>query len=520
MQTQELNDQKVESISKKIENLTLELSIKAEENNLIVQENKELKNKIADLQNLYETYQANENDNDTRVKEISNEVDDLKQQLENTRSILDSRNSEFEQLNYKINELNSLQNIESETRESFENKIRELEDLKANLEMEIENKNEIIADLQLKNSFPQNQNGEDHSQEIEELKQELEKYSFVKENFNTLIEEKNSVIDEQGKRLTQVKLERTEREIEFIKLKEQLEDLKNQIEKLNEAKNHFKSEASKKSEELQLLEKRLEVFNNSSFDKDAVEERLNSIIENQVEKIAELSNRIHDLENKNLQEPEKPKANIANENRQTFIETKIEHELNKNQTTEDHFESFIEDIKEEKPAFSFGNLNEEKDDIIDFESTENNSIIDDEIILENEKKAAKNDLFSADLIKSEIDLPNYSQFSHLLYGDVSVVTLNIPRATMEIAAKFKDYLSSLFKSNNSKIVIDLAECEFVDSTVLGVMVSSLKKAMSLGGDLRIVWGDNTESSMFYITRMDKVFKLYDNLESAIQSYLA
>ena len=90
---------------------------------------------------------------------------------------------------------------------------------------------------------------------------------------------------------------------------------------------------------------------------------------------------------------------------------------------------------------------------------------------------------------------------------------------MEIAAKFKEYLTSLFNSQNSKIVVDLTECEFVDSTVLGVMVSSLKKAMSLGGDLRIVWGDHTESSMFYITRMDKVFKLFDNLESAIQSYL-
>ncbi len=68
------------------------------------------------------------------------------------------------------------------------------------------------------------------------------------------------------------------------------------------------------------------------------------------------------------------------------------------------------------------------------------------------------------------------------------------------------------------MIIDLTDCEFVDSTVLGVLVSSLKKAMGKGGDLRIVWGDNTESSMFYITRMDKVFKLYDTLQDAIQSY--
>ena len=90
---------------------------------------------------------------------------------------------------------------------------------------------------------------------------------------------------------------------------------------------------------------------------------------------------------------------------------------------------------------------------------------------------------------------------------------------MDIASIFKGYLNALIENKNSKIVIDLSECEFVDSTVLGVLVSSLKKAMSIDGDLRIVWGDNTESSMFYITRMDKVFKLFDTLEHAIQSYM-
>ncbi len=89
---------------------------------------------------------------------------------------------------------------------------------------------------------------------------------------------------------------------------------------------------------------------------------------------------------------------------------------------------------------------------------------------------------------------------------------------MDIASNFKTFLHKIIDDNNPKVVIDLTECEFVDSTVLGVMVSSLKKAMSKSGDLRIVWGDNTESSMFYITRMDKVFKLFDTLEEAIKSY--
>ena len=162
---------------------------------------------------------------------------------------------------------------------------------------------------------------------------------------------------------------------------------------------------------------------------------------------------------------------------------------------------------------------EESSKETDFELEEEENLEPEEAYIDDEvQDQPVDDYKSKGQELSDSEFPKHSEFTHLLYDDVNVISVNIPRATLDIAAKFKDYLKLIIEAGRSKIVIDLSECEFVDSTVLGVLVSSLKQAMSKNGDVRIVWGDNTESSMFYITRMDKVFKLFDTLELAINSY--
>ena len=96
--------------------------------------------------------------------------------------------------------------------------------------------------------------------------------------------------------------------------------------------------------------------------------------------------------------------------------------------------------------------------------------------------------------------------------------VNIPRATMEKASELKQYIFDTLEQRGPKIIIDLSQSEFVDSTILGVLVSSLKRAKAAGGNLILVWDDQTESSMFYITRMDKVFTIRNDLESALAEF--
>jgi anti-anti-sigma factor len=110
-----------------------------------------------------------------------------------------------------------------------------------------------------------------------------------------------------------------------------------------------------------------------------------------------------------------------------------------------------------------------------------------------------------------------ADFSHYRIDDVVVISVNLIRATLEKAIHFKDYLNKLIEKD-SKLILDLSECVFLDSTFMGVIVSALKRSVSSNGDIRIVLDEETESVIFYVTRMDNVFKTYDSIDEAVNSY--
>jgi len=104
------------------------------------------------------------------------------------------------------------------------------------------------------------------------------------------------------------------------------------------------------------------------------------------------------------------------------------------------------------------------------------------------------------------------------YEDVVVVHVYLNRATLAKALEFKEYINNEIKEGFNKIIIDLSFCEYIDSTFLGSIVSSLKKVASLNGDLRLVYNKEMPSLVFVITRMDKVFKVFSTVDEALTSF--
>jgi anti-anti-sigma factor len=367
-----------------------------------------------------------------------------------------------------------------------------------------------------------------YEERISSLEEELKTLKESSGDFSSVIEEKNAIIEEQGRRLSQVKLEKTDKEIEFIKVKEQLEDYRNEIEKLNSSKNNYMLEANRSLEELEKQSKKFNDLKNTLEEKTAREEELNNTVEAQLEKIADLQILVEDLKKDRFSKEFDPSESFAN----NMNDAELTESDNENSSENNFMENATDENFEDKLNFESDELNlslnsleikdeDPTDPVGENSFFENPSENEEEIILKGPSEQDNNLEFGKEKEEyiNDTNMPKSDTFAHLLYGEVSVVSVSIARATMHIASEFKDYLNMLIEGNNTKIVIDLSECEFVDSTVLGVLVSSLKKAMGNNGDVRIVWGDNTESSMFYITRMDKVFKLFDNLQDAVQSYL-
>jgi len=110
-------------------------------------------------------------------------------------------------------------------------------------------------------------------------------------------------------------------------------------------------------------------------------------------------------------------------------------------------------------------------------------------------------------------------FKTELINDVTILYVNLSRATFNEAEIFKGLLSEKIETGAMKIVVDLSECEFIDSSFLGALVVNLKKATSRGGDLKLCGLQSAVNSMFELTRMNRAFEIFKSKTEAINSFI-
>lgn len=105
-----------------------------------------------------------------------------------------------------------------------------------------------------------------------------------------------------------------------------------------------------------------------------------------------------------------------------------------------------------------------------------------------------------------------------IMDDILVEIINLDRATLQEAEQLKKMINRKIEAGFNKIVVDLSACEYLDSTFLGVLVSSLKKAVKMNGDLKLVGFKPAVRSMFELTRLFRVFESFSELQDAIKSF--
>lgn len=88
------------------------------------------------------------------------------------------------------------------------------------------------------------------------------------------------------------------------------------------------------------------------------------------------------------------------------------------------------------------------------------------------------------------------------------------RLNMVSARQLKELLAELVSSGSTRVVVDLAETTFLDSSGLGAIIAGLKAARQAGGDLRIARPTATVLTVFQLTNMDKVLRPRDDVETA------
>jgi anti-sigma B factor antagonist len=88
------------------------------------------------------------------------------------------------------------------------------------------------------------------------------------------------------------------------------------------------------------------------------------------------------------------------------------------------------------------------------------------------------------------------------------------RLNMVAARQMKELLAMLLEEGSARIVVDLEQTSFLDSSGLGALIGGLKGARQAGGDLRIARPTPEVLTVFQLTNMDKVLRPRDDVESA------
>lgn len=109
-------------------------------------------------------------------------------------------------------------------------------------------------------------------------------------------------------------------------------------------------------------------------------------------------------------------------------------------------------------------------------------------------------------------------FETLFVNDIVIEIVNLSRATYKEASQLKKNLDDLIKDKHKKIIVDIRQCEFIDSTFLGVLVLSLKSSAKIGGDIRLVKPDEVVKTLMEKAGTLNVFNLYESVDEAIQSF--
>lgn len=102
-------------------------------------------------------------------------------------------------------------------------------------------------------------------------------------------------------------------------------------------------------------------------------------------------------------------------------------------------------------------------------------------------------------------------------GGVSII--EIPGTTLD-ASNTEDFREAIdmCMQPDSRVVFDLHELQFVDSSGIGVLLTSLRELHSMGGDAKLCGMVDSVLNMFRLVRMDRVFDIHGTREEATAAF--
>ena len=107
-----------------------------------------------------------------------------------------------------------------------------------------------------------------------------------------------------------------------------------------------------------------------------------------------------------------------------------------------------------------------------------------------------------------------------LAGDVLVFRVKEERLNGTVAPDLKAELLVAVKNGHHKILVDLSEVTYADSSGLGALLFGQRQARSEGGALKVFGASGRIANLIRIARLESVLENYDDWQEALRSFEA
>jgi anti-sigma B factor antagonist len=104
-------------------------------------------------------------------------------------------------------------------------------------------------------------------------------------------------------------------------------------------------------------------------------------------------------------------------------------------------------------------------------------------------------------------------------GDVTIVDISGRIVLGPANSSLRSLVSDLLSKGHNKILLNLAEVNYIDSSGLGHLVSAFTAVRKQGGELKLLKLTNKVHDLMQITRLYAVFDISDDEAEAFKSFL-
>jgi len=100
-------------------------------------------------------------------------------------------------------------------------------------------------------------------------------------------------------------------------------------------------------------------------------------------------------------------------------------------------------------------------------------------------------------------------------GNAVVIFVHEDRLDANNSNELKLEINRLFENGSKELIVDLNDVHFIDSSGLGALVSGYKNASTHQGHIRLSALQSQVKSMFELTRLQRVFEIYQTVDEAL-----